>query len=149
MSCFYCLKVLHLLKEIFLLLCKCFFLCQLKDYETKKRIVASSLLLSLCLDGEICTGYAVFFLLKEDIFIGFCFFLPVPCSTTNHGIQLRLGIYQGGNRDTLLMCSFQALANLRSPVSNTWCPMIQQRLKSHSLNRIDPQLPPSSTYKIT
>ena len=33
-------------------------------------------------------------------------------------------------------------------VPHTWCPMIQQRLKSHPLNLINPQPPPSSIYMI-
>ena len=40
----------------------------------------------------------------------------------------------------------QTPANPRPPVLHTRCPMIQQRSKSHPLNLIDPQPPPSSTY---
>ena len=38
--------------------------------------------------------------------------------------------------------------NPRPPVLHIWCLVIQQRSKSHPLNSIDPQPPPSSTYMI-
>ena len=40
------------------------------------------------------------------------------------------------------------LANPRSPVPHTWCPMILQRSKSHPLNLSDPQPLPSNTYTL-
>ena len=86
--------------------------------------------------------------LKEAM-IGVCFSL-VLCSTTHHRVQLVLGISQGGkpirsglDGDALPVYSYQE-RNSESGFS-AWK---FNSCQNSTLNTIDPQAPPSSTYKI-
>ena len=82
-------------------------------------------------------------------------FSLVQCSITHHEVQLCRELtlslwlkrgYTTGVRESRVR--LRSPANLRLPVPHTLLPTIQQRSKSHPLNSIDPQAPPSITYKI-
>ena len=93
-------------------------------------------------------------ILFEKEAISVVYFSLVLCSTTHHGVQLEKGMNQGGNPFALAVTGIQYQYNgIKSKISKLWQILVfitqSNRVKKSSpLNTIDPQPPPSSTYKI-
>ena len=93
------------------------------------------------------------FLFEKEA-ISVIYFSLVLCSTTHQRVKLEKGMNQGGNPFDLAETEIQyQYTRIKSKISNLWQILIfitqsNRVKKSFPLNIIDPQPPPSSTYKI-